>query len=114
MDESAESAFALSARRVTKRFGGVVAVRDVEIELLPGDCLGLVGPNGAGKTSLLNILAGAVPADSGSVFLNGADVTRRGPAERCRAGLARTFQLLRLFYRLTALENVMVGAFVRT
>ena len=75
-----------------------------------GEALGIIGPNGAGKTSLFNLIAGTVAADAGTVRLDGRDVTRLAPAERCRRGIARSFQIPHPFAGMTVFENVLVGA----
>jgi branched-chain amino acid transport system ATP-binding protein len=92
------------------RYGGVVAVRDVNLEVGEGAIVGLIGPNGAGKTSMIDALTGYHPAASGSVTFNGADITRLRPALRARRGLARTFQSIELFDDLTVRENLQVAA----
>jgi branched-chain amino acid transport system ATP-binding protein len=85
-------------------------LRGVELELPPGEALGLIGPNGAGKTTLVNVLSGFQAPDSGSVFLDGVDVAGRSPARLARAGLGRTFQSALPFAGLTVVESVAVGA----
>jgi ABC-type branched-subunit amino acid transport system ATPase component len=100
----------LQARGVTRSFGGVVAVIDVDFEVEQGRCVGLIGPNGAGKSTLLNILAGAERADAGAVLLDGRDVTRLPAYRRARRGLIRTFQIASEFSNLTVLENLLVAA----
>jgi branched-chain amino acid transport system ATP-binding protein len=104
----------LSVRSVTKRFGGVVANRDVSFDVGPGELVGIIGPNGAGKSTLFDLITGFARADAGEVVLDGAPVTRLRPDEIARRGVARTFQKLRPFPGMTALENVMVGAFLKT
>ena len=94
---------------VTKRFGGLVALSTVGFEVSPGEIVSLVGPNGAGKTTLFNIISGVYGADEGSVHLDDRDVTGWAPHRLAELGLARTFQNVRLFDHLNALENVMVG-----
>jgi branched-chain amino acid transport system ATP-binding protein len=95
---------------VWKSFGSVRALEDVSLVLGEGDALGVVGPNGAGKTTLLNVVSGSTRPDRGRVVFAGRDVTRLAGHERCRAGIARTFQIPRPFAELTAFENVLVGA----
>lgn len=95
---------------VSMRFGGLVAVDDVSFEIPAGHITGLIGPNGAGKTTLFNIIAGRVPPTSGRVLLEGRDITALKVHERCRLGLARTFQIPQEFVRLTVIENLMVAA----
>jgi branched-chain amino acid transport system permease protein len=99
----------LDARRLTKTYGGVDAVRDVSLVLRPGTITGLVGPNGSGKTTVLRLLAGAVAPDAGRVELNGSDITHWPPELRLRAGVVRTLQSRSVFGELTAIETVLVG-----
>jgi branched-chain amino acid transport system ATP-binding protein len=99
----------LSTRDLTIRFGGHVAVNAVTADFHPGTLTVIVGPNGAGKTTYFNLVSGQLPASSGSVHLNGADVTRAGPAERTRLGIGRAFQLTNLFPNLTVRENVRLA-----
>ena len=104
----------LAVRDLTKRFGGLVANRDVSFTVAEGEVVGLIGPNGAGKTTLFNCISGFFPPTSGSVHFAGRDITG-WPAERILdAGLARTFQVVRTFPDMTVRDNVMVGAFART
>lgn len=107
---------ALRVAQLTKQFGGVTAVEDVSFEHDSGGVVGLIGPNGAGKTTFFNMLSGAIAPTSGSVHLEGRDVTGMRPNRMNRAGVARTFQNLQVFGSLTALENVLVAReqFVRT
>lgn len=100
----------LEAKGLTKRFGGLVAVQDVDLELQQGMILGLIGPNGAGKTTLFNLIAGVYPPTLGRVLFKGRDITGYKPHQVCRLGIARTHQLMRPFANMTTLENVMVGA----
>jgi len=95
---------------VTKRFRGLVAVNDVSFDLCSGEILGLVGPNGAGKTTLLNVINGIYKPDGGKIFFEDSDITGVKPEFICRKGVARTFQITRLFVNMTVLENVMSGA----
>jgi branched-chain amino acid transport system ATP-binding protein len=104
----------LEARGVGKRFGGVQALKDVSITIRQGEIYGLIGPNGAGKTTFFNVLTGLYPRDGGEVLFNGAPLTLESPHTVAAAGIARTFQNIRLFGNMTALENVMVGRHVRT
>ena len=99
----------LSVRDLTVAYGGLVAVSGANLEAPAGRITGLIGPNGAGKTTTFNACNGLVRPTSGSVWLNGEDVTRLGPAQRARRGLGRTFQKLELFDRLTVRENVELG-----
>ena len=108
------SAPLLSIRKVTRRFGGLVANSDVSIDVPKGEILGLIGPNGAGKSTLFNIIAGAFPPSEGQIMLDGADITRLSAPRRCTSGIARTFQVVKSFESMSVIENVMIGAFVRT
>ena len=104
----------LLAKGVTKRFGGVQALSEVEFNIRHGEIYGLIGPNGAGKTSLFNVLTGIYTPDTGSFVFDGAPLDGLKPHEVAARGIARTFQNIRLFANLSALENVMIGRHVRT
>lgn len=104
----------LEARNIGKRFGGVQALKDVSLTIRSGEIYGLIGPNGAGKTTLFNVFTGLYPRDSGEVLFAGAPLSLENPHGVAAAGIARTFQNIRLFGNMTALENVMVGRHVRT
>ncbi len=104
----------LQLRSVTKTFGGVAANVDITFDVAEGEILGLIGPNGAGKTSLFNSISGEVTPDRGAIHLAGQQISGTGPVACARAGIARTFQVVRSFDSMTVLENVMVGAFSRT
>jgi ABC-type branched-subunit amino acid transport system ATPase component len=99
----------LSGESISVRFGGVTALADVDIDVPPGELVGLVGPNGAGKSTLLGILSGLITPFTGRVVLNGADVTSRPPEYRARRGLARTFQLPELFAGLSVREHLVLA-----
>jgi branched-chain amino acid transport system ATP-binding protein len=103
----------LEARKITKKFAGLIAVDQVDISVDAGEIVGLIGPNGAGKTTFFNSITGYYRADSGKVVFDGRDITRSSTFQNCQAGMARTFQIVQPFGQLTALENVMVGAFNR-
>ncbi|MFN8027027.1 MAG: ABC transporter ATP-binding protein [Acidimicrobiia bacterium] len=103
----------LEARGVTVRFGGLVALSEVDISVPPATIVGLVGPNGAGKTTLFGVLSGLLRPQAGDVLLAGRRVTRSSPSKRARLGLARTFQQLELFAGLTVREHVVLGYRVR-
>jgi branched-chain amino acid transport system ATP-binding protein len=103
----------LQVQGLSKRFGGLKAVNEVSFDLRQGEILGLLGPNGAGKTTAFNLIAGFHRADQGRILFEGRDVLGMAPSDICRAGIARTFQLSRPFGGLSAVENVMVGAFAR-
>lgn len=100
----------VSARGVTRRFGGLVALDGVDLDVPAGVVQAVIGPNGSGKTTLLNALSGASHADSGSIRIDGAEIFRLKPHRIARLGLARTFQNIRIFGDLTVKENVMVAA----
>jgi branched-chain amino acid transport system ATP-binding protein len=104
----------LSVAAVTKRFGGVVANREVSFDVAPGELVGLIGPNGAGKSTLFDLITGFQRPDAGRVVLDGRDVTGFRPDRISHLGVARTFQKLRPFAGMTVIENVMVGAFQKT
>ena len=104
----------LKVAGVSKRFGGLQALSDVGIEIQRGQVYGLIGPNGAGKTTFFNVLTGLYTPDSGTFELAGQPYTPTAVHEMARAGIARTFQNIRLFAEMTVLENVMVGRHVRT
>jgi len=101
---------ALAVVEVSVRFGGVQALEDVSIEVLPGELHGLVGPNGAGKTTLFDVITGLCKPNRGKVVVSGRDVTSMPAHKRARLGLARTFQRLELFCSLPVTENILVGA----
>ena len=104
----------LEARNIGKRFGGVQALKDVSLTIRSGEIYGLIGPNGAGKTTLFNVFTGLYPRDGGEVMFSGVPLGLESPHQVAAAGIARTFQNIRLFGNMTALENVMVGRHVRT
>lgn len=99
----------LETDKLCKHFGGLKAVNNVSIYVEEGDIFGLIGPNGAGKTTLQNVIAGTFPPTSGKVFFEGRNVTGFKPHQICHAGINRTYQIVRSFPRMTALENVMVS-----
>jgi branched-chain amino acid transport system ATP-binding protein len=103
----------LEVEGLSKRFGGLLANQDVTFAIYPGEVVGLIGPNGAGKTTLFNCITGFYRPDGGRVRFEGVDITGWPPDKICRAGIARTFQVVRIFRGLTAFENVMVGALLR-
>jgi ABC-type branched-subunit amino acid transport system ATPase component len=104
----------LRVDHLTKRFGGLVAVNDVSFEVPRGRVVSIVGPNGAGKTTLFNLVTGLLRPDSGTVTFDGQEVTGFAPHRLADMGIGRTFQNIRLFQNLNALENVMVGRVART
>src|SRR6516164_5047680 len=103
----------LRAERVTKEFGGLVAVEDVSVDLPEHSIVSLIGPNGAGKTTLFNMLTGLYRPTQGRILLGARDITRARPDVITGYGVARTFQNIRLFGAMTAVENVMIGQHVR-
>ena len=103
----------LEVDQVSRRFGGIVALSDVSLDLEEGTIGGLIGPNGAGKTTLFNVITRMYKADSGRVLFDGRNLLRVRPTRVIRAGVARTFQNVALFQSMTVLENVLVGAHTR-
>jgi len=99
----------LELRALSKSFGGLRAVRDVTLKIMPGDRKAIIGPNGAGKTTLFNLITGIFPATSGQVMLFGQDVTKWPSHRRTALGMARTFQITSLFPKLTVLDNVLLA-----
>ena len=99
----------LKIQNVTKQFGGVVAIKDVNFEVKQNEIFALVGPNGAGKTTLFNIITGAITPTKGKVFFKDEEITGLSPVKIVEKGIARTFQNIRLFNSLTVLENVLIG-----
>ncbi|MFI5014014.1 MAG: ABC transporter ATP-binding protein [Hyphomicrobiales bacterium] len=108
------SAPLLEVRNVTRRFGGLLANSDVSLAVAEGEVLGLIGPNGAGKSTLFNMIAGLYPPSEGRILFAAADITRMSAPMRCAQGIARTFQVVRSFDSMSVVENVIVGALVRT
>ena len=100
----------LHAAGITKRFGALTVLQDVNLTLQPGEAVGVVGPNGAGKTTLMGVLAGAHPPTGGTVRFGAEDVSRMAAAERCRRGIVRTHQIPRPFGGMTVFENAYVAA----
>jgi branched-chain amino acid transport system ATP-binding protein len=100
----------LEGKSVVKHFGGLVAAAYVDFHVDQGEIVGLIGPNGAGKTTLFNLISGSLAPASGSIGFKGEDITGLRPHEICRRGIARTFQLVKLFGNMTVLENVLFGS----
>ena len=105
---------ALEIRHLSKSFGGLKVIDDLSFAVERGERLALIGPNGAGKTTVFNLITGVYPVDSGSVLLEGDDITAVPSRYRIRRGLARTFQNIRLMAHLTVLENVMLTQYARS
>lgn len=103
----------LEGKGVTKYFGGLAAVKDVDFIIREKEILGLIGPNGAGKTTLFNVITGVYRADAGTISFHGKNITGLKTHETCRQGIARVFQLVRPFSNMTVLDNVMVGVLAR-
>ena len=101
----------LEAKGVTKIFGGLVAVEDVDFRVEKGEIVGLIGPNGAGKTTFFNMISGFYRPNAGDVLFNGTSIVGMKPSRICKLGMTRTFQIVKPFPELTVLENVMMGAF---
>jgi branched-chain amino acid transport system ATP-binding protein len=104
----------LEAKALTRRFGGLCAVDTVSFTVHPGEIFGLIGPNGAGKTTLFNLITGLIPHSSGQLLYQGGDISRQRPHRIAAKGIARTFQNIRLFADLSALENVMIAQHIHT
>lgn len=104
----------LTVGGVTKRFGGLSANDDISFDVARGEIVGLIGPNGAGKSTLFSCVAGYHPVTSGTIDFDGHRISGLPPETICRRGIARTFQIVRVFKEMSVLENVMVGAFLST
>jgi len=103
----------LTLESITKRFGGLTAVRAVSLEVREHDLVGIIGPNGAGKTTLFNVISGYFRPEEGRVVFAGRDVTGWAPHDVCRLGLTRTFQIVKPFGNLSVIDNVMIGSLTR-
>lgn len=103
----------LQAEKITKRFGGLVAVNEVDFSIEKGEIASIIGPNGAGKTTFFNIITGVYKPDGGRMVFDGQDITGKAPDQIAPIGISRTFQNIRLFANMTALENIMVGMHTR-
>jgi branched-chain amino acid transport system ATP-binding protein len=99
----------LEVKDLTKTFGGLVAVSELEFSVKEGEIIGLIGPNGSGKTTSFNLISGFLKPDNGEVLFNGEDITGLKPHRICHSGMARTFQLTKPFAGMSALQNVMIG-----
>jgi branched-chain amino acid transport system ATP-binding protein len=104
----------LEVQGITKRFGGLVAVKDLSLSVDTGQIVALIGPNGAGKTTAFSVIAGFYKPDAGQVRFDNGDITKLHPDRICKLGLTRTFQVVRPFRSISVLDNVMVGAYNRT
>ncbi len=104
----------LSVNAASKRFGGLSALSEVSFEILPKQIYGLIGPNGAGKTTMFNVITGLYQHDAGEIIFNNEALKNASPDQIAAKGIARTFQNIRLFQNLSAIENVMIGRHVRT
>jgi branched-chain amino acid transport system ATP-binding protein len=104
----------LEVNGLTKRFGGLVAVNNLDVILDKGEIVALIGPNGAGKTTAFSAIAGFYKPEAGKVMFNGQNITGLRPDQICKLGLVRTFQVVRPFQSLSVLDNIMVGAYART
>lgn len=104
----------LEVEGITKRFGGLVAVRDLSFAVNQGEILGMIGPNGAGKTTAFNMIAGYYKPNAGRILFNQEEITGLRPDLVCRKGIARTFQVVKPFKEISVLDNVIVGAYIDT
>jgi neutral amino acid transport system ATP-binding protein len=98
----------LSVQKISKAFGGITAVDGCSVDVKKGSITGLIGPNGSGKTTLFNIITGFYPADSGEIYFNDHQIHKLLPSQICHHGIGRTFQITRLFWKMTVLENMIV------
>jgi branched-chain amino acid transport system ATP-binding protein len=106
----AEHVALLQLESISRSFGSLKVTDGLTLSVATGEALGIIGPNGAGKTTLMNLIAGDLPADAGTIRFDGRDITRLPAPQRCRAGIARSYQIPQPFVGLTVLENVLVGA----
>ncbi len=113
-DQPAPGRTLLQVESAVRRFGGLLAVNDVSFEVRAGEILGLIGPNGAGKSTMFNLVTGALPASGGRIVLDGEDITRAPQRRIARAGVARTFQHVKLRPKMSLLDNVLLGTYART
>jgi len=104
----------LQTKKLGKSFGGLKALQDIDFSIEPGEIVSLIGPNGSGKTTFFNLLTGVYSPNGGEIDFSGERIDGRAPYWIIKRGLARTFQNIRLFNKMTVLENVMVGRHVRT
>jgi branched-chain amino acid transport system ATP-binding protein len=104
----------LETEKLTRYFGGIAAVSDVDLKVAQGEVLGLIGPNGAGKTTFFNLISASLAPTSGSIAFRGKDITGLKPEKICRMGIARTFQTVKTFANMSVLDNVVLGSFFGT
>lgn len=104
----------LKVEHMTQKFGGLTALSNIDISVSSGEIVGVIGPNGAGKTTLFNLITGIYTPTEGKVYLEGADITGKKPYKIAELGISRTFQNIRLFKKLTVLDNVIIGRHTRT
>lgn len=104
----------LDAKKISKYFGGLKAVDDVDMQIKKGEVFGVIGPNGAGKTTFFNVASGLVSPSSGEVWLNGENITNKKPENIAKRGIARTFQNIKLFEDMTVLDNIKIGFHLNT
>ena len=104
----------LELKNVTKRFGGLVAVDDLDLTISKGEIVGLIGPNGAGKTTVLNVITGVYRCTSGAIVCNGEDITSLNPRQVAEKGISRTFQATNVFGSMSAFDNVIMGAHLQS
>src|SRR5438874_4421660 len=104
----------LEMQNVTKRFGGLRAVKSVSLAMNDGEILFIIGPNGAGKTTVFNLISGFFHPNEGKIIFQGKDISRLAPHRAARLGIGRTFQIVKPLPNLTVLQNVMLGAFMQT
>ena len=103
----------LEARNIARRFGGVVAVKDANLTVGEGEIVGLIGPNGSGKSTMVNLITGELAPNSGSIRFGGRDITALPSFQRARMGMARSFQMLRLFHSLSVEDNLLLAHHIR-
>jgi len=110
MSETTRLNSLLTVDSLSKRFGSLHAVNDMTLSIETGKITGLIGPNGAGKTTLFNLISGVLNADSGKIAFNGKDITHKKPYQIAQLGIGRSWQLIRIFSKMTALENLLIAA----
>jgi branched-chain amino acid transport system ATP-binding protein len=114
VNQKADNMELLEVEGITKRFGGLVAVHDLSLNVEPGEIVALIGPNGAGKTTAFNLISGFFKPDTGNIHYKNVNIVGLRPDQICKLGLARTFQVVRPFQGISVLDNIMVGAYART